>query len=123
MSQLELIKAVKASDFESLIMTNSIVFVDFWATWCAPCMQFSAVYETVAKEYPSIVFATVNIEHEPSLAELFSIRSIPHLMVFKEGIAIYSESGSMPASTLKELADQALLGDVSTIREATDDKA
>ena len=44
-------------------------------------------------------------------------------MVFKEGIAIYSESGSMPASTLKELADQALLVDVSTIREATDDKA
>lgn len=51
---------------------------------------------------------------------MFQIRSIPHLMVFKEGIAIYSESGSMPESTLKELVQQALDVDVSEIRAQLD---
>ena len=45
------------------------------------------------------------------------MRSIPHLMVFKQGIAIYSESGSMPESTLKELVEQALAVDVAAVRE------
>ena len=114
------VRAITSSDFDELLKTDAIVFVDFWATWCAPCMQFSPVYEKVAKAYPGIVFASVDIEKEPSFAEIFSIRSIPHLMVFKEGIAIYSESGSMPESTLKELATQALSVDVSSIRESAE---
>lgn len=106
--------------FETTIANESIVFVDFWAQWCAPCMQFADVYARVARDYPSILFATVNVGEFPLLAEMFEIRSIPHLMVFKEGIAIYSESGSIPESVLKELADQALSADVSEIKAQLD---
>ena len=70
--------------------------------------------------YEHIVFAKVNIEEEHVLAETFQIRSIPHLMVFKQGIAIYSEAGSMPESTLKELVQQALDADVSEIKAQLD---
>lgn len=70
----------------------------------------------VAEQYPTVQFAKLNIEDEPELAEVFQIRSIPHLMVFKEGIAIYSEAGSMPESVLKDLIEQAINVDVSEIR-------
>ena len=109
-------QSVSSSQFESLIKDNDIVIIDFWASWCAPCKQFAHVYERVAELYQTIKFAKVNIEEEPELAETFQIRSIPHLMVFKQGIVIYSEAGSMPESTLKELVDQAIAADVSEIR-------
>lgn len=107
---------VTSAEFESLINENEIVFIDFWADWCAPCKQFATIYEQVAEQFPNIKFVKVNIEAEQELADFFEIRSIPHLMVFKESIVIYSNAGSMPASTLKELVEQALTVDVSAIK-------
>lgn len=108
------------TEFESFIKEHQLVFVDFWAEWCAPCKQFSRVYEQVADQFPSITFTKVNIEEQQELAELFEIRSIPHLMIFKEGIIIYSDAGSIPESTLKELAQQAIAVDVSEIKAQLD---
>ncbi len=114
--------AIKACDFERLITENSIVFVDFWASWCAPCKQFEPIYQKIAKKHPEITFITVDVEQESALAETFQIRSIPYLMVFKKGIAIYAESGTMPESTLEELVKQAIHADVSTLLAELDRK-
>jgi thioredoxin 1 len=116
MDQSSIVKSVSTSAFEAFIGQHSVIFVDFWASWCAPCRQFAHVYEQVAAKYPDITFVKVNIEEEHELAEMFHIRSIPHLMVFKQGIVIYSEAGSMPESALSELAQQALAADVSDIQ-------
>lgn len=121
MAESSLVRTVTSDEFEALIEQNEVVFIDFWATWCAPCKQFAVIYDRVAALNPSVVFATINIENESELAETFNIRSIPHLMVFKQGIAIYSEAGSMPESTLKELVEQALDADVSAIRKQLDE--
>lgn len=120
MAEENTVRAVSSDEFEALLQNNEIVFIDFWASWCAPCKQFATVYERVAALNPGVAFVKINIENESELAETFNIRSIPHLMVFKQGIAIYSEAGSMPESTLKELVEQALEADVSAIREQLD---
>lgn len=111
---------LEAKNFEQFIEDNQLVFIDFWAEWCAPCKEFARVYELVAEQNPTIKFAKINIEKETELADVFQIRSIPHLMVFKEGIIIYSEAGSMPESVLKDLVDQAIKADVSEIRAKID---
>lgn len=103
--------------FEQATVEHQILFIDFWATWCAPCKQFSQVFEKVADLYPNVSFVKVNVESEPTLAESFEILSIPHLMVIKQGVIIYSDSGSMPESTLIELVEQALVADVTKISQ------
>lgn len=108
---------VTNEQFQSCISDHDVVFVDFWAGWCAPCKQFLRVYEQIEEQYPAIFFAKVNIEEEQELADLFEIRSIPHLMIFKKGIIIYSDAGTIPESALKELAQQALATDVAPIVE------
>ena len=117
------VTSASGADLESLTKQNNIVFVDFWATWCAPCRQFGVVFEQVAAKHQDIIFAKVNIEEEQALAETFYIQSIPHLMVFKQGVVIYSEAGSMPESGLEELVQQAVSADVTKILDEIDKEA
>ncbi|WP_131783425.1 thioredoxin family protein [Legionella gresilensis] len=109
-----------AAELEQLISQNDIVIIDFWADWCEPCKQFAAVYERVAQANPNIIFTKIDVAQETALAEAFQIRSIPHLMIFKQGIIIYSDSGNLPESSLKELIKQAIAADITGIREAID---
>lgn len=117
MSASDKITNLITDNFEAFVESNPIVIVDFWAPWCHPCLNFANTYHQVAERFPQIIFAKVNIDEEQKLAETFYIRSIPHLMIFKEGVAIYSEAGSMPASTLTDLANQAIAADVSEIKK------
>lgn len=107
---------LNSCNLEEYLKNNKILLIDWWAQWCAPCKQFAVIYEKIVSMYPEIIFGKVDIEQEAELAEAFHIRSIPHLMIFKDEIAIYSESGIIPESTLKELIEQALVADVSEIR-------
>lgn len=119
----QVVRALTAADFEAVIEQEDMVFVDFWAKWCSPCLQFAKTYEKVARLYPDILFASVDLESSGELAELFEIKTVPYLMVFKKGIAIYAEAGTCPESVLKELADQTLAADVSQIRASLDEQS
>ncbi|MDP3560462.1 MAG: thioredoxin family protein [Legionellaceae bacterium] len=103
------IQEISEETFEPLIQSQSIVIMDFWAEWCVPCKTFALIFAKVAEAYPQLSFASVNIETATALAEDLSICSVPHIMIFKKGIAVYSESGSHPESTLRELIGQALV--------------
>ena len=103
---------LKSGEFESYLASEGISFIDFWASWCGPCKAFAKVFEKVSKENKNINFLSVNIEKETELTETFEIRSVPHLIVIKNGIVIYSDSGALSASSLKELIEQAKNADV-----------
>ena len=90
-------------NFETTVLGNDFVIVDFWAPWCGPCRAFAPTFEAAAEKYPDIVFAKVNTEVEQDVAASFQIRSIPTLMIFREKVIIYSQPGSLPASALDDL--------------------
>ncbi len=102
--------------FEQTIVDNDMVVVDFWAEWCGPCKMFAPVYEKVSEQYPDAVFAKVDTEDQPELAQYFGIRSIPTLMIFREQIGIYSQPGALPEPTLTDLMEQAKGIDMDQVR-------
>jgi thioredoxin 1 len=94
-------------NFESTILSNDFVVIDFWAPWCGPCRGFAPVFEAAAEKYPNIVFAKVNTEEQQGIAGHFQIRSIPTLMIFREKVIIYAQPGALPASGLDDLIARA----------------
>jgi thioredoxin 1 len=112
MATLEL----NADNFQQTINDNANVIVDFWAPWCAPCRAFAPTFEAASEKQPGIVFAKVNTEEQQQIAAAFNIRSIPTLMVFRDQIIIYSEAGSLPASSFDQLIAQAMALDMDTVR-------
>ena len=92
---------------------NRFMLIDFWAPWCAPCQDFMRVCEAVAADFTDCCFARVNIEAEPTLAEDFSVRSVPFIMVLRDRVALYAESGSMTEPALRTLLTKAREADIT----------
>ena len=108
--------ALTKDTFEETILNNDTVLVDFWAEWCGPCRMFAPVYEKLSEEYGDVVFAKVDTEDQPELAQYFNIRSIPTLMIFRDRIGIFSQPGALPEPALQNLVDQALALDMDEVR-------
>jgi len=89
--------------FEQTITGEGIVLVDWWAAWCGPCRAFAPVFDKASAEHSDIVFAKIDTEAEPELSMAARITSIPTLMVFRDGILVYSEPGALPPAALSQL--------------------
>ena len=103
--------------FEDVVKQNDIVLVDFWADWCQPCRRFGPIYEQASENHPDIVFGKIDTQAKRELAGFFEVRSIPTLMVFREGVAIFRESGALPLQALEELIKQVRALDLAELRE------
>jgi len=92
-------------NFESHVKDDDILLVDFWASWCGPCLQFAPTYEAASEANPDITFGSINTEEQQELASAAGIQSIPTLMAFREGILVFAQPGALPAPALDQVIE------------------
>ena len=105
-------------NFKETIEKGGIVFIDWWADWCGPCKAFAPVYEKVAEANPDVTFAKIDTDAEQELAAAFGIRSIPTLMIFRDGIPLFAQPGALPQPALEELVQKVRALDMDEVRKA-----
>jgi thioredoxin 1 len=109
---------VTANNFQAVVdRPEGIVFIDFWAPWCGPCRSFAPTFERAAGKHADVTFAKINTEDQPELAGAFGIRSIPTLMIFRDGVPLFSQPGALPEAALEDLVRQAKGLDMAKIKQ------
>ena len=95
---------ITKENFESEVLkSDKKVLLDFWATWCGPCMMLSPTVDEVANEVSNIKFGKVNVDEQGELAQQFGISSIPTLVVVQDGKVVKQSVGLIPKSAILEL--------------------
>ena len=97
-------------DFEKDVLnSDKAALVDFWAEWCGPCKMIAPILDEAADEYADrMTVVKLNVDENPNVAMKFGIRSIPTVMLFKDGAVQAQKVGAMSKSQLNEFLDSNL---------------
>ena len=103
------IKVTDANFTSEITGAKGPIVVDFWAEWCGPCKMIAPALEEIASELEGkVTIAKLNVDENPSIAGSYGIRSIPTLMLFKDGKMASSKVGAAPKSELKRWITEAI---------------
>jgi thioredoxin 1 len=108
---------ITKDSFEGIIEQNDIVVLDCWASWCGPCKTFAPIFEAAATRHPGVLWGKLDTENQGELATAFGIRSIPTVMVFRQGILLFQQAGVLPAKALDEIIGKIQALDMDEIRK------
>lgn len=108
---------ITSDNFESTVDGNDIVIVDAWAAWCGPCKAFAPIFEAASQRHPGVIWGKLDTESHPEIAGELGIRSIPTVLVFREGVLLVHQAGLLPANVLDDLVEKVKGLDMNDVRQ------
>lgn len=93
-------------DNHDSIVAKGIVAIDFYASWCGPCKAFAPIFEASSEANTDISYGTINTDEQQELAAQYNVRSIPTLVIYKDGKPVFSQPGAQSAPSLESLLTQ-----------------
>ncbi len=108
---------ITKDNFKETVSKPGIVILDWWAAWCGPCRAFAPTFEAASNKHTDVVFGKIDTDAQPELSGAFEIRSIPTLMVFRDGILLFEQPGALPAAALEDLLKQVRALDMEQVKK------
>lgn len=103
------IEYIQEEDFHRLLASKGVFVFDFTATWCGPCKMIAPMMDRLAREHQGLVkVAKINLEENHSLAQKLNIRSIPSVMIYKDGACVETIVGIAPYEKFNAVVTQLL---------------
>jgi thioredoxin 1 len=112
---------ITKENIEDTMENNDTVVLDCWASWCGPCKAFAPIYEAASERHKSVLWGKLDTENQTELAQAFGIKSIPTVMVFRQGILLFQQAGMIPAGALDEIIEKIQALDMDDVRKQVEE--